>query len=314
MVLLRDLYELWPDLPATMIAGDSLYDTDPTARMCEVDYGLHPIFRLHEKQKTAGQIMKPEHSRDGSVHRIDGYGRLVCTKHGKVLPFETAESSKRVRADGRPLYPGQASNEGGFRIRARCDHGPYPCGRVSLRMGVNWNKLTHYPHYPEGNPKRHAEREAMLVRLNGVESIFNRVKSGNLATAGAARTRIEEMTSVEALLSLSLLGMTGLAVADQRLQAEKRGASDLSPEQATRTQARAKRPRSTAAHQPNGPVTDKPTATAVARQTTVTGLMAPLIWGSPTVKLNLSRSASDAHPIESDDDLHGADSEKAVMR
>lgn len=62
-------------------------------------------------------------------------------------------------------------------------------------------------------------REAMLIRLNGIESLFNRVKSRNLGTAGADRNRMISFETQQALLSLSLLSMTALTLTDQRMVA-----------------------------------------------------------------------------------------------
>lgn len=87
-------------------------------------------------------------------------------------------------------------------------------------MKTDWSKLTFYPHHADGNPRRYAQRQAMLARLNRAESLFNRLKAGRkLATPGAARTRVRDKDSVDALISLALLSMTALTVVDQRQQA-----------------------------------------------------------------------------------------------
>lgn len=86
-------------------------------------------------------------------------------------------------------------------------------------MKTDWSKLTFYPHHAHGKPRRYAQRQAMLARLSQAESLFNRVKAGRkLATPGAARTRLRDKDSIDALLSLALLSMTALTVVDQRQQ------------------------------------------------------------------------------------------------
>jgi hypothetical protein len=85
-------------------------------------------------------------------------------------------------------------------------------------MQIDWSALTRYPHYPQGNPRDYAMREALLVRVNQVDSLFNRLESGHLATAGATRTRVLAKETVEALISLRLLSFTALTLADERIQ------------------------------------------------------------------------------------------------
>jgi hypothetical protein len=220
--LLSDLYRLWPDCPAICIAGDSAYDEDPWCRLAEVEYGLAPIFRLHPSHHNSPRpTFKNGESRDGSVLKISGEGHLYCARHGKPLAYDTVDRPPRRQKNGTPLRPGQTSAENEFRIRAICSHdepGKPPCGKLGLRAQINWSALTRIPHHALGRPKLYAFRQAMLVRLNGVEGIFNRLKSRNLGTQGAGRPRVVNKETVEALLSVSLLSMTALTLADQRAQ------------------------------------------------------------------------------------------------
>jgi hypothetical protein len=85
-------------------------------------------------------------------------------------------------------------------------------------MQADWSALTRYPHHDHGDPKKHAWREALLVRLNGIEGLWNRLKSAGLGTQGANRPRVLEMEKVEMLLSLNLLSMSALMLVDQRKQ------------------------------------------------------------------------------------------------
>ena len=104
-------------------------------------------------------------------------------------------------------------------------------------MKPDWSKLTFYPHHAHGNPRRYAQRQAMLARVNQAESPFNRVKAGRkLATPGAARTRLRDKDSVDALLSLALLSMTALTVVDQRQQHAASGPRHPEPPRRPRRQ------------------------------------------------------------------------------
>jgi hypothetical protein len=215
--LLSLLHRLWPDIEADSIAGDSAWDEHEWNRLCEVDYGIAPIFRLHQSQPDKDDIvLGAKKSRDGSIRAITRTGQLTCSAHMKPLPYYTFDRPNR---DG--LSPGQSSDERLFRLRAECKHQtpehPHPCGKVGLKAMTYWLRLTRYPHHMHGDPERHAWRLAMLARLNGVESIFNRLKAGKvLGTKGADRTRLLNRASLEALLSLACLSMSALSLACER--------------------------------------------------------------------------------------------------
>jgi hypothetical protein len=208
--LLSDLFKHWPDCPAEVIAGDSAWDKNKWNRLCEVHYGIHPIFRLHDEEHVPDIS---DFSRDGSVARITEKGQLVCAQHKTDLKFVGAQVASRGTSP-----KGKPSKEGEFRIRAKCRH----CGVLSLRMQANWRRLTFYPHNDEGPTamKRFAFRQAMLSRLNGMEGIFNRLQSGkNLGTKGADRTRIRDKAAHESIISIALMSMTAATLTDQRAQA-----------------------------------------------------------------------------------------------
>jgi hypothetical protein len=208
---LSDLYRLWPDCPAKLIAGDSAWDEDPWCRLCEVEYGIRPIFRYH-KSSSGAKISNFSRKRKVLAQSQDG--QLICATHRNFLDFKGSEHPGRGT-----LRPGQTNRpEGGFRVRGECPDG---CGVLSMRMKADWNRLTYYPHFstPGVGEERHAFRQAMLTRLNGIEGIFDRLQTGRkLATDGADRTRIRDKGAHESLISLALLSMTAAALADQRRQ------------------------------------------------------------------------------------------------
>lgn len=221
--LLSSLYRMWPDCPAKTIAGDSAWDEDEWCRLCEVDYAIAPVFRLHRSQRdqkhwdmlAKGTTAKQRAARDGQVIAITGRGQLICGCHDKPLKHAGFDRAKRVKANGQPLLIGQSSDERQFAVRGLCDHGVKDT-RISLKAMTNWNRLTRYPHFPQGDPKKHAKRQALLVRLNQVESLWNRLKSGGLGVKGADRIRVLPFDTIDTAVSLAFLGFTGLAIADQR--------------------------------------------------------------------------------------------------
>jgi hypothetical protein len=138
-------------------------------------------------------------------------GQLVCS-NGKKLQFVAGELGSR-----KGLTPGKSAKEGEFRVRGKCRC----CGTLGLQMQADWSRLVFYPHHEEGDlaMKRHAYRQAILTRLNGMEGIFQRLQSGrNLGTKGADRTRIRDKGAHEALISIALMSMTAATLTDQRVQ------------------------------------------------------------------------------------------------
>lgn len=218
--LLELLHKEWPelqDVPEKVLVGDSAWDEVWACRLCEQDYGIHPVFRLHRKPeegKAQDWVVPDGKSKRRSVMKYDHYGRLCCHCHQQYMEFTTAEAPKRFG-----LKPG-ALAKGLFRVRTTCtttNHLGPACGQLGLTMAVDWRRLTWYPHYREGHPRRYAMRQALLVRLNGIESIFNRLKCGkSLGTKGADRTRIRDLEVNRALISVAFTSMTAFGLADER--------------------------------------------------------------------------------------------------
>jgi len=213
--LLSLLFFLWPELDGDVlyIAGDTAWDEDPWCRLLEVDYGIHPIFRLHRAaaDHTAPNGASKNKTVAGWTHR----GRLVCARHGAELDYDSFEVPSR---DG--LKPGQSADESAFRLRAKCTHTPNPCGRLGLQARWDWSKLLFYPNHPHGHLERYAVRQAALVRAKTVpESVWNRMRAGNkVMTHGGDRGRLRDQRTNDCLFALSCAGNTALLLADVRLQ------------------------------------------------------------------------------------------------
>lgn len=207
--LLSDLYRHAPDIPLESIAGDSAWDEDWACKTCLVDYGIHPIFRLHNppgKRQIASR-----HSRDGAISGLSPQGQLICAKHGNPLDHAGLEMPKR-----NGLEHGKSAPENRFRVRAICPDG---CGKTGLRCEADWSQLLHHPHFLAGRPDLHAHREARLATLSDIEALMNRYKSGRkLATRGGDRTRVRDISVVTALCELAALSFVAMAVHDVRSQ------------------------------------------------------------------------------------------------
>ena len=212
--LLAHLHELWPDIDAEVIVGDSAWDEDWACELCEVRYGIHPIFPLHRIGTREHSLTRAEAGR-GSVRGIDPHGRLVCAAHGAPLALTTVDQPSRAG-----LAPGEPTPAAKHRVRAECTHatpGAPACGKVGLPMARDWSKLAYYPHHPEGAPSRYAYRVACSIRRNSAESLNARLKvAHHIGTEGANRTRVTDVDTHLALLSLCLLSCTARTVAAAR--------------------------------------------------------------------------------------------------
>jgi hypothetical protein len=217
--LLSTLHQQWYDLRSAKhmhgelgvdeLVGDSAWDEDESCRLCLVDYGIDPIFRLHDPR---GRALVKGDTRDGQIKRITGDGRLVCL-HGKELRHGGLVRPDRAKLG---LRPGQSASENEFRLRAGIPN-PCGCGKVSVPVQLDWSGLLHHPHHGHGREDLYAHRQAALDTLQQIESGFNRLKTGRkVFNGGEERTRLLELTSVHALAELAALAETAMVVIDQR--------------------------------------------------------------------------------------------------
>ena len=251
LVLLDELYELWPEIEPEYLVADAGWDNDWACQMLEVEYGIKPVFPKHNPAKTKwiGRARK-------GVAGFDADGRLVCA-HGTRLDYLTA--ARPSRGELEPGEPGEG-RYGEFRVRGS---GCEACGTPGIQMQHDWSSLTTVPHHPHGRPDLYAMRVMLSARhRNLMEGYHNRLKSGyHLGLPGADRTRITDRATHEALFLLANVSMISLALADQ-LQRRGRSPQALKPAPARvllggRTPAPAPAPASASASQPSsGPKVD----------------------------------------------------------
>ena len=196
--LLSRLFELWPELDEIddkLLAADSAWDEDQFVRACELDYGIHAIFRWHrehgEDKPSRRHQLAAGATRNGQITEHDSHGHLICPVHNTAMNFHRWNAASR-----KGLEPGESSDEREFRIHADCLERPrpgeQPCGVRTLQIRHGWRELTCFPHYSDGVPARYFMRTAMLARLNQIESVWAALKSAGLPTpeprAGASAT------------------------------------------------------------------------------------------------------------------------------
>lgn len=206
---LRQAGHLKDDFAVEELVGDSAWDEDEPCRLCLLDYGIDPIFRLHDPK---GRGLGKGDTRDGQIKQITGAGQLVC-QHGTKLRHGGLVRPDRAKLG---LRPGQSSPEQQFRLRAGVPN-PCGCGKVSVPAQLDWSSLVHHPHHPHGREDLYAYRQAALDTLQQIESGFNRLKTARkIFNGGEERTHLLELTSVHALAALAALAETAMVVIDQR--------------------------------------------------------------------------------------------------
>lgn len=207
--LLTLLFRYWPELRPETIAADAAWAYDEYCELLELYYGIHPVFWLRNA------LRKPKRLEGGNsrskIESIDGFGRPICREHRVPMDFEGCEVPPRM-----DLKPGEPAPEARFRARYRCPGGGGH--RASLPMHVEWNRLTYYPHYPEGRPDLFCTRAQLLGRRGWrAEPLHQRLKVGyRVGTRGSDRLRLRQKQTFDCLLSLAFLSMTGLALAQLR--------------------------------------------------------------------------------------------------
>jgi hypothetical protein len=225
--LLSDLFEYYGDfIEPEAIAGDGAWDEERWHHLCEVGYGIAPVFR-HTMRAKSSTKLAPSQSR--TIKGFNHAGRLVALERGQVLNFHGFESASREDLRPGQMAPGTVNSaeylraldqrEAKFRVRVTDPANPGG-GRLSLPVSVDWRRLTRYPKYPEGKPDLYAFRVALLTRLrNQMEGHFSRMQTSfRLGTDGADRVRVISMDTVEGLLRLAELRMCALSLADERMQ------------------------------------------------------------------------------------------------
>lgn len=225
--LLSDLYRYFDFIEPKLIAGDGAWDEQWAHRLCELFYGLAPVFR-HTKRAVGTTLLPAGASQRNSVKSFSHAGQLACMDHNKPMRF--ASFVREPRGD---LRPGQGAHghpdsveyqrelerrERGFRVRAIHGHDPGHAEEVGIRAFLDWRRLNAYPRFPDGAEKLYARRQALGMRLkNQMEGHFNRMQTGLcLATDGADRLRLQDWETVEALLQLGELRMNALSLAAER--------------------------------------------------------------------------------------------------
>lgn len=230
--LLSDLYRYYGDfITPKHIAGDGAWDEAWAHRLCELFYGLAPVFRATNRSQPHSGIMDMAANQSRSVNGYTKEGRLRCLDHNRLLPmsgFDAPALGPLRFGQGAGGHPDSAAfrraleqREEAFRLRALDDHGAGPAVRLSAPVHVDWRRLNRIPRHPYGKPALYAFRLALQMRLkNQMEGHFARMQAAcKLGTDGSDRLRVRDWETVEGFLGLAELRMCALSLADVRIQA-----------------------------------------------------------------------------------------------
>ena len=123
----------------------------------------------------------------------------------------TFESPSRSSAG---LNPGELIDYSRVRAKYKCTTStrrngvlvpPFPGDKITLPAALDPSRVVRYPFRSEDDPKRFGYRQAMLVRLNGIESAWAPLKGAHAAAGGPNGTRIRHLDQHEGLISLACL-------------------------------------------------------------------------------------------------------------
>lgn len=227
VTLLSDLYRHFDFIEPEAIAADGAWDENWAHRLCELYYGLAPVFR----DTQARQADSGFHASRNQAQTVAGYtnaGQLVCMAHNQPMLHEGFERPARGdlrpgqaahgHADSEAYRREEAQREQAFRLRATHRHGAGPAQRASLKVVNDWRRLNAFPRHHEGRPDLYAERKALGMRLkNQMEGHFSRMQTSmSLLTETADRVRLKEWDKVRVLLHLAELRMNALSLAAER--------------------------------------------------------------------------------------------------
>jgi hypothetical protein len=193
--LLLRLYDMWPDLPLRGVVGDKLYDVRPACLMCELEFGITPVFvrRPGHVERNVHLLRPEEHEK---IQRVDGWGIAYCRQHNQPMRVESVARPKR---DG--LLPGEPANDRELHLRFACN-APTSCGRPVLRMSFDPSSLTRLPHHHLARrPKEFALRQALLAARNSsAESAHGSLQLGyGQGRKDGTRARVFDLATLETL-------------------------------------------------------------------------------------------------------------------
>jgi len=192
--LLGLLFELWPECPMEALVGDSLYDHSVDfARELVFNLGVQPVFPTGSEYAS------------GLPHQATK-GIPVCAC-GEEMTYKDTDGNlftakKRARL-GIPRGAPAPRRDG--RLRWRCKNGR--CRNASTRP-IDDPRL--YTYYHRGGDHRLAHlRAALLVRRNGIESIFASLKHLGVGGTDVNRPRWADDVEMDWLVSTALTFQTG---------------------------------------------------------------------------------------------------------
>lgn len=139
LLLLKELFKLWPDADVHALVGDSLYDSEMFCNELVFNWGIQPVF-------TKGRVHRKEN--DWTANSQDkeriGVNGVPCCKHG-LMRFAKKQDywdADKRRENG--LDRGLPAPTKNFRIRWKCTAGI--CGEESTYPKHNARLYTLYPH------------------------------------------------------------------------------------------------------------------------------------------------------------------------
>jgi hypothetical protein len=217
LMLVKMLFDLWPEAPLEALVGDSHYDlSSDFARELVFNYGVQPIFNQHgHYSPNRWTYVDP----DDEEHP-GKLGVPIC-KHGLMeLDHVDGPLTRAARAK-KGLAPGDQAPKT-IRLRWRCPHGKKvdgkkPAGSCPGKDTYPWDNPRIYTYYPRaGRHSRRIEREVLLTRRNGIESINSLVQWRGLAGRQQQRARKATDKRVDWLLSVGLTYLTARRLTHER--------------------------------------------------------------------------------------------------
>jgi hypothetical protein len=193
LLMLRDLFELWPDCPAHTIVGDALYNRSKDfLRSLIFQWGLHPCFPGHGPYA------------EGTPHAAtDGIPHCACREPMKFKDTDRYYTLERRQKEG--IARGEWAPSRDARLRWVCRNDR--CKLVSTRPYDDPRLYTWY--HRGGDHRRGAQRTALLVRRNAIESVFASLKHFGCGGSKVERARwANSDETMDWLLGTALMGIT----------------------------------------------------------------------------------------------------------
>jgi hypothetical protein len=196
-LLLKAMFEVWPDCPMGTLVGDGLYQNKKElSHHLVFNWGIQPVF----------PTAKGDYKKELPYAETEGVPTCRCEGSPLMKMVDTTDfyTAERRARDGIPR--GQEAPNLKARIRWECSNGKGGCGETASTRPFDEPRL--YTFFPrQGLHVRATERKVLMWRRNAVESVFATLKNLGIGRDKFECPKWARDLTMEWLVTVGMLGI-----------------------------------------------------------------------------------------------------------